>query len=158
MVVHGQKLRACNEKDGDRAVEDSRIRPEDGSHSDELEEHLPRLREALELERDFRLEQLAELSAFARASVPRTLFRHGEPTAAVREVSSVIAAGARQVLTDVERALAAMGSRTYGRCEACTGQIPLVLLQTIPQARLCLKCQATKSRRRRRRSRTNRAR
>ena len=108
---------------------------------DQLDEYLPSLRKALERERDFRVEQLAELAAGARRDATPCL-QSGKTgaEAAVREVTVLIADGARQALVDIERALAAMRAGQYGYCESCTGKVPLALLQAVPQARLCLEC------------------
>ncbi len=107
----------------------------------EESEYLPSLRKALERERDFRVEQLAELAADARHDATPCL-QSGQTgaQAAVREVTVLIADGARQALVDIERALAAMRAGQYGYCESCTGKVPLALLQAVPRARLCLEC------------------
>jgi DnaK suppressor protein len=121
--------------------ERERVRSRSGKRSDQLDEYLPNLRKVLERERDFRVEQLAELAADAGHGVgPRVESGEAEAQAAVREVTLLIATGARQALVEIERALAAMRAGRYGYCEACAGKIPLAVLQAVPQARLCLTC------------------
>jgi DnaK suppressor protein len=121
--------------------ERERVRSHAGKRRDQLDEYLPRLRKALEHERDFRVEQLAELAAGAgRAATPCAQYGQAGAQAAVREIRLLIADGARQALVDIERALAAMRAGQYGYCESCTGKVPLAVLQAVPQTRLCLTC------------------
>lgn len=121
--------------------ERERVRSRAGKRRDQLDEYLPSLRKALERERDFRVEQLAELAAgTGRAATPCAQYGETGTQAAVREVTLLIADGARQALVDIERALAAMRAGRYGYCESCTGKVPLAVLQAVPQARLCLGC------------------
>jgi len=105
--------------------------------SNRLEDHLPSLRKALEEHRDFRVEQLAELARDQTASVRSWEAGAG---AAAREVASLIAAGARQALADIERALGAMDADTYGRCAGCAAEIPLAILLAVPRTTVCLAC------------------
>ncbi|MGH3781650.1 MAG: TraR/DksA family transcriptional regulator [Pseudonocardiaceae bacterium] len=121
--------------------ERERVRSRIGQCSDQLAEYLPNLREALERERDFRVEQLAELAADARRDAPCAQSPEADTEAAVREVAVMIAAGARQALAGIERALAAMRTGRYGCCETCAGTVPLAVLQAVPQTTLCLQCQ-----------------
>lgn len=124
--------------------ERERVRSRSGKRGDQLDEYLPNLRKVLERERDFRVEQLAKLAADARRDAT-TCAQPGEAEAqaAVREVTLLIATGARQALLDIERALAAMRAGRYGYCEACAGKVPLAVLQAVPQASLCLTCHRT---------------
>lgn len=116
--------------------------------------HLPALRDRLERERAFRLEQLSELDAPAS--------RPGDD--ALREVTEQIAAAATIALNDIEIALLRMDVGSYGRCHTCHADIPIRLLEAIPQLRLCPACQhdgtSEQSRpgRRRHRAPANRAR
>ncbi len=123
--------------------ERERVRSRIGKRSDQLAEYLPSLREALERERDFRVEQLAELAIDARRDAPCAQSPEADTEAAIREVTFMIAAGARQALADIERALAAMRTGHYGCCETCAGKVPLAVLQAVPQTTLCLQCQRT---------------
>ncbi|WP_157528055.1 TraR/DksA C4-type zinc finger protein [Nocardia sp. NRRL S-836] len=94
-------------------------------------DHLPALKERLERERAFRIEQLAELDA--SASQP------GDH--ALREVTDQITAAARIALTDIEIALLRIDIGSYGRCQTCHADIPFRLLEAIPQLRRCPACQ-----------------
>ena len=100
----------------------------------DLSAHLPVLREILEEQRQFRLDQLAELTERPDAPPPDT-------TDARVQVSLAVAAAARQALLDLDAALARMDAGRYGRCLACTRQIDLERLYVVPQASLCAPCQ-----------------
>jgi RNA polymerase-binding transcription factor DksA len=109
-----------------------------------LVRQLPALRDELERQRDFREEQLAHLNTHENN---RTLLAgYGPHTAdadaarALREVRAAVAAGARQALADIERALARISDGTYGRCRDCDADIPLAVLMAIPKATVCLTC------------------
>lgn len=118
------------------ATEQGRTRTRTGEQCDEFTECQPALRAALEGERAFRVEQLAELHPEpAAGGSPR-----GEAGSASGEVDAVILAGARQALADIERALLAMRRGRYGRCEDCGGPVPRAVLRAVPQAKLCLDC------------------
>lgn len=101
-------------------------------------EHLAGLRAALVRRRRFRREQLQEhrcretASATTSAPDPRD------------EVEALVAAAARRALEDIELALAEIRDGRYGRCRVCDAEIPLVVLQAVPQTTECLSClQAT---------------
>jgi RNA polymerase-binding transcription factor DksA len=87
---------------------------------------LAALREQLEEQRRFRLDQLAELRAI-------------DPDSA-SEVTDVLAAGARAALRDVLTALRRMDAGTYGTCTDCGTQLPVERLEVIPQVTQCLAC------------------
>jgi len=121
------------------------VRSRGGDRRDELGECLPALRESLERERAFRVEQLNRLTIGTRRDPVR-----GKPGAdaagdALREVDAVVLAGARQALADIDRALAAIRAGQYGRCEDCADEIPFAVLRAVPQARRCLRCQCARS-------------
>lgn len=101
-----------------------------GAPGGHVADHLPELRAALEEQRRFRLEQLAELDTDAAHAVD----------AARGEVVRAVAAAAGQALLDVEIALALIEVGDYGRCRGCRTDIPLHLLRTIPTSRWCLDC------------------
>jgi DnaK suppressor protein len=109
-----------------------------------LVRQLPAMRKELERQRDFRNEQLAHLIAHDenRTSLvgygPRAMDR--DAARALDEVRALVAAGARQALTDIELALARMNDGTYGRCRACNADIPLAVLTAIPKTTLCQGC------------------
>jgi DnaK suppressor protein len=111
---------------------------------DRLASHLPALRMMLLEQRAFRLEQLIEL----RTADSRAVETKGADTAADqarREVVDLVAEGARRAMADIELALASMVAGHYGCCHSCHGDIPLVVLEVVPQARLCLSCQRSES-------------
>jgi DnaK suppressor protein len=109
-----------------------------------LVRQLPALRKELDRQWDFRREQVAHLFAHDenRASLvgygPRAM--DGDAARALDEVRTLVAAGARQALTDIELALARMNEGTYGRCRACDADIPLAVLTAIPKTTLCQAC------------------
>lgn len=100
--------------------------------------YLPALRNTLERHRNFRKEQLAQLSTYDRRNGPPEV--HPDAARAPCEVEAVVAAGARQALADIEFALARMSDGSYGRCRACDANIPLAVLLAIPKTTLCLAC------------------
>ena len=64
-----------------------------------------------------------------------------------REHEMSLANNSRDLLTQVERALARIDDGTYGRCEGCGGQIPKPRLQAFPRATLCVRCKTREERR-----------
>lgn len=111
--------------------------------SNPLAARLPTLRATLEHERDFRRDQLAQRHPHERtvSAVDHPVARHHKAASALREVDTLIAAGARQALNDIELALARMHTGRYGYCRTCGLRIPLVVLDAIPKTTLCLACQ-----------------
>lgn len=95
-------------------------------------------------QRAFRLEQLIELRADDRRTVD-TDATDTDAGRARREVGALVANGARRAMADIELALASMVAGHYGCCHACHTDIPLAVLEVIPQARLCLACQRSDS-------------
>ncbi len=95
-------------------------------------------------QRAFRLEQLVELRA-ADGSAVDTDVADTDSGRARREVAALMADGARRAMADIELALASMVAGHYGCCHACHADIPLAVLEVIPQARLCLSCQRSES-------------
>lgn len=83
-------------------------------------------RAQLEQQKDFRLEQLAEL----RAIDPRNS----------SEVTEVLDAAARVALGDVLAALHRLDSGSYGWCTDCGDALPLERLEVLPQVGQCLAC------------------
>lgn len=106
---------------------------------DRLAPYLPTLRQMLLEQRAFRLEQLVELRAAEGRTVDTDAGR------ARREVAALMADGARRAMADIGLALASMVAGHYGCCHACHADIPLAVLEVIPQARLCLSCQRSES-------------
>lgn len=103
------------------------------SRAEWLAIHLPKLLESLQTEREFRIHQLVELAPDL-ASVRDT------GTGAGDEVTSLVVAGARRALEDIDRAMRAVGAGEYGYCEACSGEIPVEMLWSVPRTRLCPQC------------------
>ncbi|MGH3965704.1 MAG: TraR/DksA family transcriptional regulator [Pseudonocardiaceae bacterium] len=109
-----------------------------------LAPHLPALRLMLLEQRAFRLEQLVELRA-ADGSAVDTDVPDTDGGRARRQVAALMVDGARRAMADIELALASMVAGHYGCCHACHADIPLAVLEVIPQARLCLSCQRSES-------------
>lgn len=111
---------------------------------DRLTPHLRTLRGMLLEQRSFRLEHLVGL----RATDGRTVDTDATDTDAGRarhEVAALVADGARRAMADIELAMASMVAGHHGCCHACHTDIPLAVLEVIPQARLCLSCQRSES-------------
>jgi RNA polymerase-binding protein DksA len=64
-----------------------------------------------------------------------------------REHEMSIANNSRDLLMQVERALARLDAGTYGRCENCGDPIPKARLQAFPRATLDVKCKQREERR-----------
>ena len=107
-----------------------------GAHSeiDDLTVHLPRLREALEHQREFRIEQLAELSGDATTAQAVA----DDPQ---EQVTLALQAGAAAALGDIDAALYRMDTGDYGRCQRCGIAVALERLEIVPSAALCTACQ-----------------
>ncbi|MEU0008067.1 TraR/DksA C4-type zinc finger protein [Streptomyces sp. NPDC006314] len=98
---------------------------------------LSALREDLDEQRAFRLDQLAQLWQGAAARAQRARER---AAVAQLEVHIKLCASARMVLADVEAALERMDQGTYGSCQQCRHPIELARLRIVPQARYCGRC------------------
>jgi DnaK suppressor protein len=95
-------------------------------------EHLHELRDALIQQRDFRIEQLVELTATDSsygANDPRN------------QVLNAVKSAAIVALADTDAALQRLAHGCYGRCAKCENPIPLERLEILPMARLCTGCQ-----------------
>lgn len=57
------------------------------------------------------------------------------------EISSQLAEVESRELSSIDKALERMREGTYGNCEACETAIPLMRLQALPYAVLCINCQ-----------------
>lgn len=101
-----------------------------------LTPHLPNLRDALTEQRQFRLDQLAELVG----DIPETCATSMDPH---DEVTIALHAGATAALADIDNALARMDTGDYGRCRHCSAPIPLERLEILPATPLCMTCQHT---------------
>ncbi|WP_128382542.1 TraR/DksA family transcriptional regulator [Streptomyces cavernae] len=98
---------------------------------------LSALRENLNEQRAFRLDQLAQLWQGAPARAQRVRER---AAVAQLEVHIKLCASARMVLADVEAALERMDQGTYGICQQCRHPLELARLRIVPQARYCGRC------------------
>lgn len=61
--------------------------------------------------------------------------------AAQDEISSQLAEVESRELASIENALERIRQGTYGRCDVCTGKIPLARLNALPYATTCIDCQ-----------------
>ena len=104
-------------------------------------DHLAELRAALEEQRTFRAEQLAELDADTAARPARAMGERHD------EVTGVLRAGATAALSEIEAAAARIEAGTYGACERCKAEIPLERLEILPMAALCMGCARARERR-----------
>lgn len=100
-------------------------------------EDLAALRESLQEQRTFRLEQLRQFGEPAQTRADRVRERRA---ASQVEVHIKLTASARMVLTDVEAALERMDSGGYGTCHGCELPIAVERLEIVPQARFCGHC------------------
>jgi len=115
----------------------STLMPPDRPHP-ALVTHLPLLRTHLESDREFRLDQLAGITANAPSG--RVDVDAGADSAR-EEVRSVLEAAARRALHDIDAALERIRSGRYGTCLGCRRPIPVEQLRIVPQTAHCLDCQ-----------------
>jgi RNA polymerase-binding protein DksA len=64
-----------------------------------------------------------------------------------REHELALAANAREMLTQTERALERLDAGTYGLCENCGNPIGKARMQAFPRATLCVECKQKQERR-----------
>lgn len=95
-------------------------------------EQLAAFRELLEQQREFRIDQLAQLHRPAA---------HGPLSATDPEIFRSLVAGARAALRDVQAALWRIDEGTYGRCVTCAGPVGVERLEVLPQTARCLACE-----------------
>lgn len=122
------------------------VSPGRGGRRTELVRCLPRLREALERERAFRVEQLSSMAMMGparrdEACTPADIAR--------AQVDEQVAAGAGRALADIETALMAIRTGRYGRCAGCDEEIAVEVLCAVPQTRWCLTCHCRRAEQRR---------
>jgi RNA polymerase-binding transcription factor DksA len=86
----------------------------------------------LEEQREFRLEQLAELHRPA----PLGPLGSTDP-----EIVRSLLSGAREALRDIQAALWRMDEGGYGSCVACGGAVEAERLEILPQTARCMACQ-----------------
>ena len=108
------------------------------------------IRNQLEQQRRFRIEQLQELTADAAEAIAAA----DDPRV---QVARVLKLAAESALAEIEGALRRLEQGTYGTCERCTRPIPRERLEVLPMTSLCTPCQwmAESDHSRPRRSRTS---
>ena len=72
----------------------------------------------------------------------------GDTVNVERERDLLLSASARQVVEEIDEALARMKKGTYGVCKYAGRKIPLERLEAIPWADVCVDCKARAERRR----------
>ena len=95
------------------------------------ERQLAELRAMLEEQREFRLEQLAELHEPA----PHSPLGSTDP-----EIVRSLVSGAREALRDIQAALWRMDEGRYGWCVSCGNSIEVPRLEILPQTARCMSC------------------
>jgi len=95
---------------------------------------LEQLRAALEEQRAFRIDQLAELAAADSAA-----------DAATAAVTVALRDGAGYALVEIDAALNRMRTGRYGECLTCRSPIPTERLEILPMAALCAGCQRARA-------------
>jgi RNA polymerase-binding transcription factor DksA len=90
------------------------------------------LREMLEQQRRFRLDQLDQLQGTEPA---------GQLANGGREITDSLVTGARAALRDVVDALQRMDDGRYGTCRRCGTTLEIARLEVLPQVSLCMPCQ-----------------
>ena len=92
------------------------------------------IRNQLDQQRRFRIEQLQELTADAAEAIAAADDPRGQ-------VTRVLKLAAESALADIEAALRRLEQGTYGTCERCTKPIPWERLEVLPMTGLCTPCQ-----------------
>lgn len=95
------------------------------------DEHVAALQSMLEEQREFRLDQLAQLH------LPGP---HGPLSSTDPEIFRSLVSGARAALREVQAALWRIDEGRYGRCVACDAPIGIERLEILPQTARCLRC------------------
>jgi DnaK suppressor protein len=90
------------------------------------------LRRMLEQQREFRVDQLAQLNR----PDPHAPLGSTDP-----DILRSLVAGARAALSDVRSALWRMDEGRYGRCVGCDALIGVQRLEVLPQTARCMACE-----------------
>lgn len=93
---------------------------------------LAELRAMLEEQREFRLEQLAELHQPAAV---------GPLGSTDPEIFRSLTSGAREALREIQAALWRMDEGRYGWCVSCGSAVEIERLEILPQTARCMACQ-----------------
>lgn len=106
--------------------------------------HLEAIQQNLELERLRLLERLGiepeELAVGTANSSPTTSRTLGD--LAVRDRSIAVSSVERNMLEQIEAAIARIAAGDYGTCEQCGKPINPERLEAVPYATLCIACQS----------------
>jgi len=98
------------------------------------------LQQRLVMERE---QLLAQMDGARRSAVVHEEGLKDDGTDTYEQERAVsLAAGLRQALEEVDRALQKISEGSYGRCDVCGADIPLERLQILPQANLCVQCKS----------------
>jgi DnaK suppressor protein len=92
------------------------------------------IRTELEQQRDFRVEQLQELTADTAEAIATA-------DDSRLEVTRVLKLAAESALAEIEGALRRLEQGSYGTCECCARSIPWERLEVLPMTPLCTRCQ-----------------
>jgi DnaK suppressor protein len=96
------------------------------------DDQLAVLRGMLEQQREFRLDQLAQLH------LPGP---HGPLSSTDPEIFRSLVSGARAALRDVQAALWRIEEGRFGRCVDCNEPVGVERLEILPQTARCMRCQ-----------------
>jgi RNA polymerase-binding transcription factor DksA len=105
-----------------------------GEHHGRADLDVDAFRADLEQHRQFRIEQLSELTADMSAG----------SDGALDEVASALITAAVTALADIDAALRRIEEDRFGLCEGCDSAIALDRLNALPMASLCMFCQYAK--------------
>lgn len=105
------------------------------------------LRTTLEEERESLRTQLAELGYGATSLDYDPNFADSSAVTAERGENEALVTKLAEALREVEHALGKIDGGEYGRCENCGKQIASARLEARPEARFCIDCAASASRR-----------
>lgn len=105
-----------------------------GEHHGRADLDVAAMRADLEQHRQFRVEQLKELTADGSS----------ESDGALDEVASALMAAAATALADIDAALHRIGEDCFGLCLECDAEISVDRLRALPMASLCMSCQYAK--------------
>lgn len=108
------------------------------------------IEEKLREDRDHLLKQIGELEARQAGDDDSDGYDdEGEPETATyeRERDLSLLENARDLLDQVDRALAKISDGTYGVCESCGKSIEAARLRALPYASLCISCKRQEERR-----------
>jgi DnaK suppressor protein len=99
-------------------------------------------RALLEAERAELLAKLDELGLSGAGLTYDSNFADSSQVTAERGEAEALGASLRETLEEVERALAKLGTGSYGQCEDCGQRIDPLRLEAKPAARYCINCAA----------------